>query len=304
MNVLKTISMVILAIVMVSCGNKTPDDVVLSVCDQLMSENYQDIVDGVSLEDFSELSAAEKELFVSTLTQLMEKSPKISSHEIISFPNKDDSQGWFRVKMTYQDGDTDTMRGYMKKDEKGVWKIDYLNNSVSDEFKNEKEFGKYIRIALMKVLAMRGIPKMQFEMGCLYMWMVDYRKDPDTALELIERLINLERNYEPEYDKFFTHIGIDKKQGLDLIKKAADADYTPAQSVLGRYYYHDNRYREALEYCKKAGEKDDARALFLIGSMFLLGGDITPNEYIAVSYLRRAAEAGCEDAAWVLGISN
>jgi len=61
---------------------------------------------------------------------------------------------------------------------------------------------------------------------------------------------------------------------LPLLEKAAELEYSPAQSKLAFYYKKNNEIEKAINWCERARSNNNASAFSLLGSIYRDKGDI------------------------------
>src|SRR6266542_443462 len=98
----------------------------------------------------------------------------------------------------------------------------------------------------------------------------------------------------------------DTRSGIDDIRTAAEAGYTPAQTALA-YFYENGVYitqnaSEATRWYKKAAETDDALAEFGLGRAYYLGSGIPRDLNEAKAWLTKAADSGYPQANYLIGL--
>ncbi len=113
---------------------------------------------------------------------------------------------------------------------------------------------------------------------------------------------------------FFTHLTpsraqqseADRKLLNELRAKAENGD-APSQYRLGRAFALGNlglatNYMEAVKWCRKAAEQDDAKAQFNLGFCYANGRGVTKDEAESVKWYRKAADQKYSEAQYMLGL--
>lgn len=90
-------------------------------------------------------------------------------------------------------------------------------------------------------------------------------------------------------------------QAKDYFHRAADLGFTPAQTVTG-YYNEQNNAQAAIEWYRKAAEKGDGLAQWVLGRMYWEGTGTSRDRVLAEKWLGIAAKRGNPYAQYLLGV--
>jgi TPR repeat protein len=95
----------------------------------------------------------------------------------------------------------------------------------------------------------------------------------------------------------------DVVQAMDLLRKSADAEYAPAQSLLAYILDKSGASEEAVAYYRKAAAQGDADGEFGLGSMYAAGEGVKRDPAEARKWVTRAAEKGHAGAVNTLALA-
>lgn len=153
----------------------------------------------------------------------------------------------------------------------------------------------------------------QYAMGVLW----DRREDFDGAKNWFEKSIKtaVGKNIAVEdYAGAYYYLGLYAFEKAEYVEawglwdKAANAGYVVAQNRLGDWYYYGDgddsepNYEKAVEWYRKAAEKNDSIALCRLGICYLEGKGVKKDEKKAVEYFEKAAQSGYSEAQYQLGV--
>lgn len=97
---------------------------------------------------------------------------------------------------------------------------------------------------------------------------------------------------------------VPKLPNFQETKIKAEAGDAEAQTALGEIYAEGKQvrgdYREAVNWYRKAAEKENPRALFHLGALYEIGQGVPRDEAEAARLYRKAAEQGLADAQYSL----
>jgi len=98
--------------------------------------------------------------------------------------------------------------------------------------------------------------------------------------------------------------GVDynESEAIKWLTIAAHADNLEAQSLLGRIFYKNRRFGEALCWLKKAAAQGDVYSMTTLARMYRYGHGVSQDFRQAASYLERAAMCGHTAAQAMLGL--
>ena len=80
--------------------------------------------------------------------------------------------------------------------------------------------------------------------------------------------------------------------GMELLYKAADNGYAPAQSKLGYILDQSEEDEKAIHWFTKAADQGDADGQYGLGSMFAKGDGVEKDFSEAIHWIRKAAKQG------------
>ncbi len=95
----------------------------------------------------------------------------------------------------------------------------------------------------------------------------------------------------------------DVVQAMDLLRKSADAEYAPAQSLLAYILDKSGASEEAVAYYRKAAAQGDAEGEFGLGSMYAAGEGVKRDLAEARKWITLAAEKGHAGAVNTLALA-
>ena len=95
----------------------------------------------------------------------------------------------------------------------------------------------------------------------------------------------------------------DVVQAMDLLRKSADAEHAPAQSLLAYILDKSGASEEAVAYYRKAAAQGDADGEFGLGSMYAAGEGVKRDLAEARKWITRAAEQGHAGAVNTLALA-
>ena len=93
-------------------------------------------------------------------------------------------------------------------------------------------------------------------------------------------------------------------EAVKWFRKAAERGDADAQFMLGTFYENgegvSQDYQEAVKWYRKAAEQGNADAQFLLGGLYATGQGVPQDDAEAVKWLRKAAEQGHAEAELML----
>ena len=93
-------------------------------------------------------------------------------------------------------------------------------------------------------------------------------------------------------------------EAVKWFRKAAERGDADAQFMLGTFYENGEGvpqdYQEAVKWYRKAAEQGNADAQFLLGGLYATGQGVPQDDAEAVKWLRKAAEQGHAEAELML----
>ncbi len=97
----------------------------------------------------------------------------------------------------------------------------------------------------------------------------------------------------------------DPKEMMKWLRKAADADFPPAQFRLGWYLelgqLVDRDLEGAVQWVRRAADAGFIPAMMHLSHMYEEGVGVKADHDVSMKYIRRAVDAGYADAAYLLG---
>ena len=97
----------------------------------------------------------------------------------------------------------------------------------------------------------------------------------------------------------------DSGQAVEWLTKAANAEHSAAQYVLGKLYqdgvYFNKDMDQAMKWFRSAAELGNEHAAYRMGCLLLLGEEIPKDVEVAVKWLNLSAEKGNQYAQYALG---
>ena len=98
--------------------------------------------------------------------------------------------------------------------------------------------------------------------------------------------------------KYLIGDGVSKNHeyGVELILKAAEQGYVPAQALIGLLWLEAKEYPEALKWFQKAAEQNQPYSQGQLGIMYSKGLGVIKNHERAVYWLKKAAEQKDKEA--------
>ena len=141
-----------------SCSKDTPKDVVDKAYTSLQEKDFQKLA-SILWTDSIELTSEDADAFVAAMNELPQNPNLIKSYEVISIPEETKTDGQFSVKVVFTDGISHTQTGLMRKYAADQWSIDVLSENHDSIAEENAVFEKNVRYALIKTLAVKGIPK-------------------------------------------------------------------------------------------------------------------------------------------------
>ncbi|MBZ5647433.1 MAG: sel1 repeat family protein [Acidobacteriia bacterium] len=122
------------------------------------------------------------------------------------------------------------------------------------------------------------------------------KSSPRTAQQMFERGMNL-----------ITGTGVNRNdiEAVNYFRRAAEAGYAPAQTVMGYLYETgtmvSSEPQMAAQWYAKSAAQNDRLAQWVLGRMYLSGNGPMRDRNQAMNWLRQAAEAGDPFAALLMG---
>jgi hypothetical protein len=92
-------------------------------------------------------------------------------------------------------------------------------------------------------------------------------------------------------------VAADPSRAKQLLRQSARQGHIPAQTLLGRLLIEDGAMDEAARWLAPAALAGDARARFLMGTLYANGDGVGRDPALAFAYLSAARAAGVADAA-------
>lgn len=146
--------------------------------------------------------------------------------------------------------------------------------------------------------------------GLMYVEGKGVQKDEQKGFKLIKQAVELDTtNLFPEAKialarSYLKGIGTErnKVEGIRLLKEAAETGNVKGQLSFGKCWLNgicsENNpdYQQALYWLRKAGEKDDPEALFLLGVMWREGSGIEKDEAQGLNLIKLSAQKGNKEA--------
>lgn len=164
--------------------------------------------------------------------------------------------------------------------------------------KNEREAAEWFNKA-----AEQGIAKAQFELGKCYEHGIGVSQNADKAkywyIKAARQGIQEARDlFKPEDYQF-------RKEQIDYdsyIQQAEQGDHE-AQYMIGCYFYKAQKYKDAVEWFRKALDKGQGyiKSRYMLGLCFLAGKGVEQDEAKGIKLLTMMADAGDDDALLELG---
>src|SRR5690606_18933304 len=95
-------------------------------------------------------------------------------------------------------------------------------------------------------------------------------------------------------DIYFKGLGVpvNNQQALYWFEKAANGGNIDAMMLAGYIHYDNQQYDKAYLHYKKAAEKGDAQAMYMVGLLIQNGWGTTASTEQAWSWVRKSAKAG------------
>lgn len=294
-----------------SCSSKdTPKDVVDKAYTSLQEKDFQKLA-SILWTDSIELTSEDADAFVAAMNELPQDPNLIKSYEVISIPEETKTDGQFSVKVVFTDGISHTQTGLMRKDAADQWSIDVLSENHDSIAEGNAVF-ENVRYALIKTLAVKGIPKYQYQMSNLYLDKEYPKCDTVQSVRMLKAAADA--NYataQAEYGEALLNgengVKEDKAEGLKYIQKSADQGNPKGLAVLGRCYIDGNGVEmdrtKGFGLCQTAAQYGEADAEFLLGWCYDTGNGVAQKDsQKAIEYYELAAKHGSRSAYRNLGL--
>jgi TPR repeat protein len=160
---------------------------------------------------------------------------------------------------------------------------------------------------LLKPAADAGDSRAALVVGALYAEGMGITKDNNRALYYFNQA---SRSKDPRIltitARYYLRTQSDPQAGLNLLKKAADQNFAPAQNQLSVLYATGKRipsnYQQAFYYAQTSAKQKDAEGEFLLAVLYHDNPEQQPNWSHYVHYLTQAAEQSFAPAAYYLGL--
>ncbi|KAL3880340.1 hypothetical protein ACJMK2_032588 [Sinanodonta woodiana] len=155
-----------------------------------------------------------------------------------------------------------------------------------------------------------GYAKAQFNLAVCYETGNGVKKDLKKAMEYYH--LAAEENHPMSlynlgvlYLEGGEDVQVNKHLGIKYLEKSAELGLAMAQTYLGVYYTEKGSKEDmkiAVEYFKKASEKNDPEAQYSLGLCYEEGWGVEPDECKAAQLYSQAAQSGHDGAMYNLGI--
>lgn len=294
-----------------SACNKSPNDVVESVYNNLVNNDYASTTEYINLGNNTSLSDKEYDVFDSIM-KIQYDSINITSFAIDSC-NIDEDKGVasFIVSTKYSNGDSITETGVMHRNDDGQWLIEVIGTdsakSSNYDHNPQHKFIPRAKFGIYRILANRGDAHAQYELCKYYKDSVYAKSDLNEVYKLAEA--SAKQGYtkgEWQLGQCYRWgYGVDKNndKAEEWYKKAADKNDVKAIYDLGCIYlnfkdYEQRNPQKALEIYLKGAELGDTLGLFGAGVCY----ELMKNNRVAFEYYKKAADKGHVQSLYYLGI--
>ena len=155
--------------------------------------------------------------------------------------------------------------------------------------------------------AEQGIDKAQFETGKCYEQGCGVSRDADKAkywyIKAARQGVQEARDLLQPEDYQFHNKREEKIDYDSYIQQAEQGDHE-AQYMIGCYFYKAQKYKDAVEWFRKALDKGQGyiKSRYMLGLCFLVGKGVEQDEAKGIKLLTMMAEIGDEDALLALGL--
>jgi len=122
-------------------------------------------------------------------------------------------------------------------------------------------------------------PELQFVKGNMFLQGNGVAKNEKMAFDFYEKAAN--HNYpQAQYQLYTLYFNSDKDKAIQWLTKSAERGYPKAQLELGFSLISQQKYKQGLEWAKRAAEKNYAPSLRVLGAVFQ--DKVKPTQVIAI----------------------
>ena len=193
----------------------------------------------------------------------------------------------------------------VNEDEISAVKLGNLAQQYEKAFELYQQHAYQEAFRLFSQLKEQGYVRAQNMLGIMYANGFGVRQDPEKAVELLIEGAQ-SGDAEAEYMLgvlYATGIGVavDQDKALTLFHAAAEKGNLEAIKEIGNYYLDKQQFAQALQWYRRAAERNFPKALYNIGIMYLNGLGVVKSVQEAISYFEKSALYGLPQGDVMLG---